>query len=49
MKTCLGLFVALVFALPAIGQEKSVNPGINKSFQNPDVEQFVGRFERRPM
>lgn len=27
-------------------QEKSVNPGINKSFENPNVEEFVGRFER---
>ncbi len=26
-------------------QDKSVNPGINKSFQDPDVEQFIGRFE----
>ena len=26
-------------------QDKSVNPGINKSFDNPDVEQFIGRFE----
>lgn len=41
------------FALPALapaaaawGQEKSVNPGINESFQSPDVGQFVERFER---
>ncbi len=27
------------------GQETSVKPGINDSFQNPDVEQFIGRFE----
>ena len=27
-------------------QEKSVNPGINESFQNPDVDSFVERFER---
>jgi ubiquinone/menaquinone biosynthesis C-methylase UbiE len=28
------------------GQEKSVNPGINKSFENPEVKTFVERFER---
>jgi predicted methyltransferase len=27
-------------------QEKSVNPGINKTFETPDVAEFVGRFER---
>lgn len=26
-------------------QDKSVKPGINKSFENPDVEEFVGKFE----
>ncbi|MFG0334155.1 MAG: class I SAM-dependent methyltransferase [Maioricimonas sp. JB049] len=31
---------------PASAQEKSVNPGINKSFENPNVDQFVDRFER---
>ena len=40
------LFVILLFGLPLSAQEKSVNPGINKSFQNPDVEEFIGRFER---
>ena len=30
----------------ASAQEKSVNPEINKSFKNPDVDTFVGRFER---
>lgn len=29
-----------------LAQEKSVRPGINKSFQKPDVTQFVERFER---
>jgi cytochrome c peroxidase len=41
--------VALIFVLcsnPVFAQEKSVNPGVNKSFQSPDVEQFVSRFER---
>ncbi len=27
-------------------QEKSVRPGINKSFKNPNVQTFIGRFER---
>jgi predicted methyltransferase len=27
-------------------EEKSVNPGINKSFDNPNVTEFVERFER---
>ncbi len=27
------------------GQEKSLKPGINKSFQNPDVDAFIRRFE----
>jgi predicted methyltransferase len=31
--------------LPLWGQEQSVNPGINDSFQNPDVQEFLGRFE----
>ena len=30
---------------PAISQEKSVRPGINKPFENPDVKEFVGKFE----
>jgi predicted methyltransferase len=28
------------------GQDKSVNPGINKSFENPTPDEFIGRFER---
>jgi ubiquinone/menaquinone biosynthesis C-methylase UbiE len=37
----------VAFLVPSLlfAQEKSVNPGINKSFVNPDVEQFIGRFE----
>src|SRR5919206_3772426 len=42
--TLLGL--ALLGALaPARGQEQSVRPGINKPFENPDVKEFVGKFE----
>ena len=32
--------------LPLAAQEKSVKPGINKSFENPNVDDFVSRFER---
>jgi SAM-dependent methyltransferase len=28
------------------GQDKSVAPGINKPFQNPDVGEFQGKFEK---
>lgn len=30
----------------SLAQEASVNPGINKSFESPNVDEFVGRFER---
>jgi ubiquinone/menaquinone biosynthesis C-methylase UbiE len=42
------LFFLPVFLLvaPIFAQEKSVNPGINKSFENPSVPEFVERFER---
>ena len=30
----------------ALAQEKSVNPGINDHFQDPDVETWIARFER---
>lgn len=42
------LFVAIALT-PVVAvraQEKSVNPGINKNFENPDVSEFVGRFEK---
>ncbi len=41
----LSLFVGALVAAGASGQEKSVKPGINDSFQNPDVQDFVERFE----
>ncbi len=37
----LGLFVGLSLR----AQDKSVRPGINKQFENPDVKDFVGKFE----
>jgi predicted methyltransferase len=33
-------------AVPARGQDQSVNPGINKQFENPTPTEFIGRFER---
>lgn len=36
----------LLLAQPLAAQEKSVNPGINKSFENASVPEFIGRFEK---
>ncbi len=35
----------LALLRPAAGQEKSVRPGINKPFENPDVKEYIGKFE----
>jgi ubiquinone/menaquinone biosynthesis C-methylase UbiE/intracellular sulfur oxidation DsrE/DsrF family protein len=42
----LGIVACAVFFV-AVGtaQEKSVKPGINDSFRDPDVKEFLGRFE----
>lgn len=43
-----GLLPALtLFSLVqlTLAQEKSVRPGINKPFENPDVREFLGKFE----
>lgn len=41
------IFLAQVAAcLEATAQQKSVNPGINSRFENPNVDTFVGMFER---
>jgi len=40
------LLLVLVTATRLPAQEKSVKPGINQAFENPDVADFVGRFER---
>jgi predicted methyltransferase len=39
------LAVCLAIGRPALAQEKSVKPGINKPFENPDVKEFIGKFE----
>jgi ubiquinone/menaquinone biosynthesis C-methylase UbiE/intracellular sulfur oxidation DsrE/DsrF family protein len=41
----LPLCLALCPPQTAWPQEKSVRPGINDSFRNPNVQEFVGRFE----
>jgi 3-mercaptopyruvate sulfurtransferase SseA/ubiquinone/menaquinone biosynthesis C-methylase UbiE len=48
--TCLLVRALLVLAIVpfvhlAAAQEKSVRPGINKPFENPDVPEFIGKFE----
>ena len=42
----LSICLAVSVAVPLVAQEKSVRPGVNDSFQNPDVSKFVERFER---
>jgi len=37
--------IGLTSAPPAVAQEKSVNPGINKPFEKPDPGEFIKRFE----
>ncbi len=39
----LAILTAATLSVPA--QEKSVRPGINKPFENPDVKDFIGKFE----
>jgi ubiquinone/menaquinone biosynthesis C-methylase UbiE len=47
--TVLGLVLALAVFVshphPATAQENSVRPGINQHFENPDVNEFIGKFE----
>jgi acetyl esterase/lipase/ubiquinone/menaquinone biosynthesis C-methylase UbiE len=45
LRVVLSLFAAAILAVPAPGQEKSVRPGINKPFENPDVKEYLGKFE----
>lgn len=43
--TICAIAVFLAFPLLAYAQKQSVRPGINDSFRDPNVEEFVGRFE----
>src|SRR5262249_41150265 len=40
-----GLVVGFLTLLPTAAQEKSVRPGINKPFENPDLKDFIRKFE----
>ncbi|MEX0679554.1 MAG: class I SAM-dependent methyltransferase [Pirellulales bacterium] len=49
MRKALFVLLAIAFgicAVPAAAQKVSVKPGINKRFENPNVAEFVGTFER---
>jgi len=39
------IFFAIGFAIEIRAQQQSVRPGINDPFRDPNVKQFVGRFE----
>jgi predicted methyltransferase len=39
------LVAVVATVVSATGQEKSVRPGINKPFENPDVKDYVEKFE----
>ncbi|HEV3122153.1 MAG TPA: methyltransferase domain-containing protein [Isosphaeraceae bacterium] len=41
----LAVTLVAIFSGAALAQEKSVNPGINKPFENADVKEFTKRFE----
>lgn len=43
--SCCLLILFSAWAVNGTGQEKSVRPGINKPFENPDVKEFIGKFE----
>ncbi len=45
-RALLGALVAFAAAAaPALGQEKSVRPGINDLFKDPDLKEFLTKFE----
>jgi squalene-hopene/tetraprenyl-beta-curcumene cyclase len=44
-KFAAALGVCLLSLLPSLAQEKSVRQGINKPFENPDVKDYVKKFE----
>ena len=39
------LIICLLTLVPISAQEKSVRPGINKPFENPDLKEFLEKFE----
>jgi len=42
---CLIVVVTCCLLGSVIAQEKSINPGINAQFKNPNVKEFIGKFE----
>jgi hypothetical protein len=34
-----------LLAMPVWSQERSVRPGINKPYENPNVKEFISKFE----
>ena len=44
-RTAIGLVLLALTALAVAAQEKSVRPGINDPFKDPDVKEFQGKFE----
>jgi predicted methyltransferase len=45
-KTSVAVFALLILGTLCQAQDKSVNPGINKQFDNPSLTEFIPRFER---
>ncbi len=45
LKTLLLCFCAALVAVPASAQDKSVRPGVNKPFENPDVKDYLEKLE----
>lgn len=46
LRTKTVIVLTLLASCPLFAQEKSINPGINKPFDTPNVPEFVERFER---
>lgn len=46
IRATVSFVVVLLFCSAAAAQDKSVRPGINKSFENAKVPEFVERFEK---
>ncbi len=45
IRPAIGLVLLALIALAVAAQEKSVRPGINDPFKDPDVKEFQGKFE----
>lgn len=45
-RMCAFVVIGTMLAASAIAQEASVHPGINKNFENADVQKYLERFER---